>query len=50
MIFAKIVKTSVLPEKHSQLLNLKPGKMDCSYHAKIYGKQQMNNCTSWSID
>jgi hypothetical protein len=50
MIFEKIVKTSVLVHKHSQLLNLKPGKMECSNHAKIYGKQQINNRISWSIN
>jgi len=46
----KIVKTLVLIRKHSQLLNLKPGKLECSYHAKLHCKQQMNNCISWSTN
>jgi hypothetical protein len=46
----KIVKTLVLIRKHSQFLNLKTGKMECNFHAKLYGKQQMNNCISWSTN
>jgi len=46
----KIVKTLVLICKHSQFLNPKPGKLECSYHAKLYAKQQMNKCISWSTN
>jgi hypothetical protein len=50
MACEKIVKTLVLIHKHSQFLNLKPGKMECSYDAKLYDKQQMNNYISWSTN